>query len=141
MNNPKKNIEMYSKTKKIKNGSVKSKKTKIANIFSTNTNPCNKYYDDRLTKPLVPEFENLTVMQNPTLQEVYDSHVTDYRKLIPHKEKVGGEHNFKSEGAYNNMSYTVDTWKYDKEDPMNGGEIDNNLYGFDPLFDGKTSIF
>jgi hypothetical protein len=110
-------------------------------IFKPYRNTCDKYYDERLVKPLVPEFEQLTVLENPTLQEVYDSHVTDYRKLIPHKNKLNGENVFKGEGAYNNLSFKPDTWAYENENEMNGGAIYNNVAGFDPLFDADASIF
>jgi hypothetical protein len=102
---------------------------------------CRRYFDERLSKPLVPEFENITVSQNPTLQEVYDRHVVDYRKLIPNKNKLDNDNQVVSVGAYGNSNYTIDQIQYVNENPLNGGQIDRDLFGFDPDFREDYSIF
>jgi len=111
------------------------------NLKFSKEKQCRRYYDERITKPMVPEFEDITVSANPTIQEVYDRHVVDYRKVIPEKQKLDNEDQIISTGAYGNANYTIDQVQYVDENPMNGGLIDKNLYAFDPDFNQDYSIF
>jgi hypothetical protein len=127
------------------NHNKKSKKVKfnenIINLEFNKDQQCRRYYDERITKPLVPEFEKITVSENPTLQEVYDRHVVDYRKMVPDKQRLDNDNQIISTGAYGNANYTIDQVQYVDENSMNGGSLDKDLYGFDPDFSGNYSIF
>ncbi len=129
----------FKKVEKLEN-TIK-KKVRFNGTQNNKDQQCRRYFDERLTKPLVPEFEKLTVAENPTLQEVFDRHVVDYRKMVPNKQKLDNENEILSTGAYGNTNYTIDQVQYVDENPMNGGQLDNNFYGFDPKFNQDYSVF
>jgi hypothetical protein len=139
--------KMNDSVKPTINENIKKKIKKVSfddNIINykfDNEKQCRRYYDERITKPLVPEFEEITMSANPTIQEVYDRHVVDYRKMIPDKQKLDNDNEIISLGAYGNANYTIDQIQYVNEHSMNGGLIDENLYGFDPEFNQNYSIF
>ena len=88
--------------------------------------------DNSITSPnLIP------LSDNKTIKEIYDDSILDYKKNIP-KKKLNNNNIIQCGSNLNILS--PNDWNYDNESSLNGGEIINGLYGYDPLTNQCTSM-
>jgi hypothetical protein len=82
---------------------------------------------DGMLNPKDANIEN----NGKTLKNIYDSHVLDFKDLIPKNEMINNNNN--KQTAASKLSYLDnDDWKYKDESIMNGGPILDNFYAADP---------
>ena len=74
-----------------------------------------------------------------TLKSIYDSHVLDFKDLIPKNEIVQSDN--KQSGASNLSYLDDDDWKYKNESILNGGKIFNNFYASDPNMYNTPAVY
>lgn len=88
--------------------------------------------------PLNPKDTNIE-NNGKTLKNIYDSHVLDFKKLVPKNELLSGDNIMP---AASNLTYMDnDEWKYKDESIMNGGKIFDNFYATDPNIHNTPAIY
>jgi len=74
-----------------------------------------------------------------TLKNIYDSHILDFKDMIPKKE-FSYDNNIQS--AASNLQYMDDDdWKYKNERGMNGGVVYDNIYAADPMLHNTPALY
>ena len=85
-----------------------------------------------------PESKILQSAENKTIREIYDKSILDFKKNYK-KKKINNNNNIIQCGSNLNILSPND-WNYDNEKSLNGGEIIDGLYGYDPLLNQSSSI-
>lgn len=100
-----------------------------------------KSYNWKLHKPIDKDLERIKSCEDPnlppTIKELYDRAVTDYKKIIPKNEIGSG---WKTQGNYTMDAYTPSGWSYVDENVKDNRMTTKNIYAFDPNFDPYSSL-
>ena len=80
---------------------------------------------------------DLESKDNKTIKEIYDNSIIDFKKNI-HKKKINNNNIIQCGSNLNILS--PNDWNYENENSLNGGEIINGLYGYDPLTNQSNSM-
>lgn len=80
---------------------------------------------------------NIESRDNKTIKEIYDNSILDFKKNIP-KKKLNNNNIIQCGSNLNILS--PNDWNYENENSLNGGEIINGLYGYDPSINQSNSM-